>query len=94
MPPSLELGTDSLPAAQGGVALEEKTLGTEGSAALTAGYTGPLTSQNESTFSVNKRQDARDRGMRSSQGNCGALGQLLPQPPLLFLVSSHNIQGH
>jgi hypothetical protein len=29
MPLSLELGTDSLPAAQGGVALEEKTRGAE-----------------------------------------------------------------
>jgi hypothetical protein len=54
----------------------------EGSAALTAGCTRPLIYQSESNFFVNKSQDAGDRGMRSSQGNCSALGLLLPQPPL------------
>jgi hypothetical protein len=82
MPPSLELGTDSLPVAQGWVTLEEKTLGREGCAALTTGCTRPLISQSESTFSVNKRQDAGDRGMRSRQGTGGTLGWPLAQPPL------------
>ena len=74
-------------------------MGREGSAALTAGCTGPLTSQNESTFSVNKRHsgqnlktgrwDVRERGMRSSQGTRSTLGRPLPQcPPLLLVLPS------
>lgn len=62
----------------------ENSWGREGSAALTAGCIGPLISQSESSFSVNKRRDGRDRGMRSCLGTCSALGRLLAQPPLLF----------
>jgi hypothetical protein len=75
----------SLVSSLGWAALEEKTRGAgKGKAALTAGCTGPLISQGESTFSVNKRHsgqnlktgrwDVGERGMRSSQGTHGALG--------------------
>jgi hypothetical protein len=62
MPPSLELGTDSLPAAQGRATLEEKTLGAGKGAQLSQLAAGPLTSQSESNFSVNKRRHAGERG--------------------------------
>jgi hypothetical protein len=46
----------SLVSSLGWATLEEKTRGAgKGKAALTAGYTGTLISQGESTFSVNKR---------------------------------------
>ena len=68
----------------------ENLWGTEGSAALTAACTGPFISQSKSSFSVNKRRDGRDRGMRSCLGTCGALGWSLSQPlPLLPLCQSH-----